>query len=601
MKKYMFLSLIIAVSMLCCTLLLAQDHSNSSSLETIENSKCATIWLQEKYGKYISESHDGNRDLPCDHTPVGPPANVEVGSTWDWYVWSLNGMPEAELKPCTVRGSSEHAWLVVEDTQWNVNMNQADVDAVLDFFENTSLGQFPTEGIWDLDTGHFGLPPDHLDQDGKVYLFYFDLDISADGFFWTFDQSCDGSGSFASNECDVIYVNCSDHSPSGEYLTAVLAHEFQHLIHYEQDVNEVSWVDEGCAELAMWLFGNPDNISDFNTHPDTDLTTWNSAWKDYIKTYLWMLYFYEQYGGKDAIYDFVQEPANSIDGFNNFFASHGHTNVFADSFANWTVANFLDDTSLESGQFGYIGDSLPPFSTKAEHTTFPVTQTETVNHWAADYVKFISSKPLTIQFEGADDTEFTVWAIELDSTNETKVSQMTLDANQDGEITLTDLGSDFTEVVMVFAGTSSAGGKSYTYTATEISEPTPTPTATPWYGDDPDMQLILNNALFAGGDEFILDADYWNPNPEPLAVNTFIVLALLDNYWFWPTWVYIDDGIDFASRNLPSQIVTEENILTFTWPSGTGQAEGICFLGAILDPETSELYGTVSQACFDYK
>ena len=53
--------------------------------------------------------------------------------------------------------------------------------------------------------------------------------------------------------------------------------------------------------LAMWLYGNPDNISSFNANPDRNLTTFTGAWADYIKSYLFALYFYERYGGQPAI------------------------------------------------------------------------------------------------------------------------------------------------------------------------------------------------------------------------------------------------------------------------------------------------------------
>ena len=89
--------------------------------------------------------------------------------------------------------------------------------------------------------------------------------------------SDDGSGDGAAD---------SGGGPASDYMLAVAAHEFEHLIHFNQDANEVTWVDEGLAELAMWLFGHPDYISSFNTNPDNSLLVWNGAWADYIKTYL---------------------------------------------------------------------------------------------------------------------------------------------------------------------------------------------------------------------------------------------------------------------------------------------------------------------------
>ncbi len=564
--------------------------------------KCATYWLQAQTGKYIADGPRDYTDLPCDSTPVGPPLNPQVGDEWDWYIWSLNGPPTATLMPCTVRGSSTHVNIVVENSQWNLNINQTDVNLILEHFENSSVGSFPTQGIWELNTSAFGLPPDHLDQDGKIYILYYDFDVSSDGFFWAFDQACDGSQAYASNECDVIYMNCSDSAPSGDYLTAVVAHEFQHLIHYEQDPNEAAWVDEGCGELAMWLYGHPDNISSFNGHPDRSLTTFDGSWADYIKGYLWMLYFYEQFGGISSVYDLVHEPANSIAGFENFLIDHGYAIPFTSVFANWTVANFLDDPTLSAGQYGYLGDELPVFATSAEHDTYPVTDGANVNQWATDYVRFTDGTSLDIAFHGNDASQYAVLAIELDSVNETRVSGMTLDGNQDGNIALPDLGTTYAEAVMVFAGLATSGTNAYTYMAEEFTAPTatPVPTATPNQGDTPAVTLLLNQETYTGGDEFILDVEYWNPYTSDLHVQVYIVLDVYGSYWFWPTWVYIDDGIDSDDVSLPAGAVSGSNILTFAWPDNAGQGNNICFLAAILDYDTFALYGDISQACFAF-
>jgi hypothetical protein len=131
-------------------------------------------------------------------------------------------------------------------------------------------------------------------------------------------------------------------------MLAVTAHEFEHMIHWNHDSDEASWVDEGMAELAMWFYGAPDNISSFNSNPDNSLIVWNGDWADYIKTYLWSLYFYEQYGGQPSVYAVVQEPANSIQGYENVLDNLGYSQNFEDVFADWTVANYLDDTPRRS-------------------------------------------------------------------------------------------------------------------------------------------------------------------------------------------------------------------------------------------------------------
>jgi hypothetical protein len=145
----------------------------------------------------------------------------------------------------------------------------------------------------------------------------------------------------------------------------VIAHEFEHLIHWKYDENETSWVDEGMAELAMYFFGHPDNISAVNSSPDNDLTQWDGDWADYIQTYLWTLYFFERYGGHETIYAVVHERANSMAGYDAVLDQFGYTENTGDVFSDWTVANFLDDTSIADGRYGSLLGRLKFFATVA--------------------------------------------------------------------------------------------------------------------------------------------------------------------------------------------------------------------------------------------
>jgi hypothetical protein len=407
-------------------------------------------WASVTYG-CLSLRGPVNAEPDLDHraTPVGPPPDPGVGDEWLWYIWRLAGFPEADLLPCTVRGMGEHCYVVVENSQWNVNINQADVDHIIDRFDNQTIG-----------------PPDRLDNDPRIYLLYYDFDVNADGYFWYFDEFPDGTQAFSSNECEVLYLNDSDFDPAGDYMISVVAHEFEHQIHFEYDDNEVAWVDEGLAELAMWLYGRPDVISSFNSFPDNNLTVWNSTWADYIKTYLWSLYFYERYGGAASIYDVVHEPANSTLGYDNVLNLHGYLADFPDVFADWAVANYLDETAVDDGRFGYVGEDLPPFNHSASHATYPVGPiSATVNHWAADYIQFTDAAAgLGFDFNGNDVTRFALWALELDPNLLPRVTRIPLNATQDGSVDLPDVGTLYPRAVMVAAGISSTGGTNYTYT-----------------------------------------------------------------------------------------------------------------------------------------
>ena len=69
------------------------------------------------------------------HPNRTPPVNPQVGDTWDWYIWDLGGFPTATLKPCTVRGMGPNSYIVVDDEEWGVSINQTDVDRIVAYFE----------------------------------------------------------------------------------------------------------------------------------------------------------------------------------------------------------------------------------------------------------------------------------------------------------------------------------------------------------------------------------------------------------------------------------------------------------------------------------
>ena len=392
---------------------------------------------------------------------LSPPDDPQLGDTWLWYVWNLGGFPTADLKPCTVRGVGEHCYVVVDDDEWLVSMDQADVDRIIEHFDETSVGTNPDLGIWDLNTGHFGDPPNPLDGLDRIFLFYYRFNISSDGYFWAFDQYPDGTQSFASNECEVVYLATDSGEPASDYMLAVAAHEFEHLIHYARDENESAWVDEGLGELAMWLFGNPDTISGFNSNPDNSLLSWNSQWADYIKTYLWSLYCYEQYGGQPLIWDLVHNPANGLVGYQQALDGQGHMVSTSDVFEDWSLANYLDDLSLAEGQFGYEGDDLPPFANWLTVDTYPTSGAGSVQSHATDYMRLVDlSTAVTVNIDGSEGAAWRVNFIAIDPVQPTLVIPMVLDAANEGSITLTE-AVGYQEVVMAVANVSPSSNGLY--------------------------------------------------------------------------------------------------------------------------------------------
>ena len=405
--------------------------------------------------------------------PTTPPDDPQIGDSWVWWLWVHDPMPPHwEQRVLTVRGRGDHAYIVIDDAEWNVDIDQADVDLILERWENSSIGDDPDMGIYEINSTYFGEPPDEMDDDPRVYIVWFDFGISSDGFFFFFDQYPEGTfPGYHSNECESLYLNTDNgQSPSGDYMISVVAHEFEHMIHWKYDEDEDLWVDEGMAELAMYFYGRPDVIAGFNTNPDDPLPTFEGDWADYIKTYLWSLYFFEQYGGYAGVYDLVHEPFNGLYGYDTVLAALGYSETTVDVFADWAVANFLDDTSIGDGRFGYYGDDLPPFNVAGTYDSYPVgNQSRAVNQWATDYYRFQDFSGFTalvLDFDGIDSRDFAIWGLALYGDGSTGVYRMTLDEpTQSGTLAVPGLHDPADEVILVVACVSNGGYASYVFSA----------------------------------------------------------------------------------------------------------------------------------------
>jgi hypothetical protein len=136
----------------------------------------------------------------------------------------------------------------------------------------------------------------------------------------------------------------------------VFAHEFEHLIHFDQDPDEPSWIDEGMADMAGFMCGyghSAGHIAYYMVYfPVTALTFWGGGLESYGASYLFALYMYEQFGGAEFISALVQEQANGIEGVENTLAAFGFDLTFDEVFDTWTIANYVDDTRGD-GRYGY--------------------------------------------------------------------------------------------------------------------------------------------------------------------------------------------------------------------------------------------------------
>ena len=227
------------------------------------------------------------------------------------------------------------------------------------------LNEFDTV-IYPKDTEVFGEPAPRGAEGLKTWILIHNIRDEA---YYLPDEQSYVAGYFSSyedtvNDKNMMHIDTYDWSnrvgsnAENPYMyEGTFAHEFQHLIHFDRDPDEPSWVDEGCADLAGYIcgYGHPaGHIAYYMAyHPITSLTYWGGELENYGASYLFALYLYEQFGGESFIRELVSEEANGIEGIENTLANNGYKISFNNVFDNWTLANYLDSPTTSNGKFGY--------------------------------------------------------------------------------------------------------------------------------------------------------------------------------------------------------------------------------------------------------
>ena len=142
-----------------------------------------------------------------------------------------------------------------------------------------------------------------------------------------------------------------DDDPSNDQATlyeGVVAHELEHLLHSYSDPGELSWVDEGLADFAVFLNGFDVGGSHLTYqqvfYADTSLTRWAGGLQNYGAAYTFFQYLWEQAGGNG---DGTYTPDLQYDGAGGDLLIKLIFAEQADGMIG--VQNAIDDFNAEAG------------------------------------------------------------------------------------------------------------------------------------------------------------------------------------------------------------------------------------------------------------
>lgn len=177
---------------------------------------------------------------------------------------------------------------------------------------------------------------------------------------------------------NVMHIDCwdwanrtgeqSDIPDSGHYsyvYESTVAHEYQHLLHYEMDGAEESWINEGLSMMAEYLCGYPLSTSHmawFMATPDNSLTIWGdqgdiNILADYGCVLMFQLFLYDNYGGTEMMQAIFNSQLQGIDSINEALLTMGYNRMSFDKlFRDWRLANLglqLGGIQVPTGVYTY--------------------------------------------------------------------------------------------------------------------------------------------------------------------------------------------------------------------------------------------------------
>ncbi|MGH2785921.1 MAG: hypothetical protein ACRDJ1_11720 [Actinomycetota bacterium] len=353
---------------------------------------------------FVSLPAGGTREIPVVLAAKGPHS----------YIWVF----QPSYDPTDATGSAH-----VADTGGTVTATEA----------QTAADRF--EKIWEIDRAYFGheanplekpfrlpprLPSNWRDADGDVHIniVNYPMDAGATytaGYFSPSDEY-PAEVNPQSNEGEFFYMNSVMLTVGGDTYAGVLAHEFYHMIQFANDSNEESWINEGMADIAIEVNEIPGLVEGhqsefFNTPEGDQLNTWGGQIIDYGIAYSYLTYFLEHYGGPDdpkthfkENYTIAKDITNvAADGFEgldvvlkknprkSLIDPYYRDKTADDVYLDWTIANYLDDTSIGAGQYGYANQDLTvqPMESFTEYPAAVADQT--ITPYTNRYYDFVSA------------------------------------------------------------------------------------------------------------------------------------------------------------------------------------------------------------------
>ncbi|MFX0065956.1 MAG: hypothetical protein ACFFC7_27640 [Candidatus Hermodarchaeota archaeon] len=161
-----------------------------------------------------------------------------------------------------------------------------------------------------------------------------------------------------SNQCEMFYIYYRMFER--DWFFPTIAHEFHHLIWFNNEMDEPPFTLEALAQYATYHAGYLDPYNNivphatwFFPHPE-DSPLYVSSNIDYGSGYLFAFYIAEHYG-VNILRELIKEPSDGPHGIETTLQDAGYNITFNELYLNWITALTIDETGFQNKLYGFEG------------------------------------------------------------------------------------------------------------------------------------------------------------------------------------------------------------------------------------------------------
>jgi len=327
----------------------------------------------------------------------GKKKSVAVGGIETFWTMDMTSNQPIQVD-CVLRKIGKHCYVYVEEGA--ENMPDRVVDKLCREFDNN---------IYPVDTTYFGQEwKPGVDWDPRTTLIFLDIKDGWEpgkgyvgGYFFPLNEYSQRIFEY-SNEREMIYCDIYPSNPESEDYLGVVAHEFQHLIHWYRHEKETRWLNEACSQLAFLVcgYGHAPQTFQFIRNSDTGMEEFDNGIDDYGCVYQFFYWLHEKYAGdtieekKVFFRDLCDNQNESLQSVRETLIKHGIEKPLDDIFIEWCIANTANLSNPSNNLYKYDDTFKSVVEPAARYAlgALPADKVETdVQPYAADYISIVPS------------------------------------------------------------------------------------------------------------------------------------------------------------------------------------------------------------------